>query len=448
MATDLSGQSCPQCQHPIAQGATTCPNCGLVFSGEPDPAETVSPAPAESLPAPSDPAEEALPTGEALAETPPDASAPETSASQPPSDVEASLSGALDSSSTLDDVLPPSAPPAVPTSKWGSLSLKFALVGVAMLLVLSATGAGITYVLTRPQPRISVTSAYQMGKVPVGSATTTLQVEGRQFAANSAITVLLDGQPAPGSQIVPSDEKGSFEADLTITAKWELGAHQLTARDMNGNVTKSGVNMQVVRQGAAHTPGLNGAPADDTTRFMLYLTIVPQGNESNGIAFAPVVFGGGGSGGGPVMLTIQGRPDPAGGSVCDPQNDDGQPHTIDYSAVSQVIVLPDGSTVNVSNFFSNGLQKQTTEYTCSGTYQGGKISYTETNPIYQETYINGVTCSLTAPRIVYQLQGAFVSPGIASGTYTVPASSVPCSNGSAEQTGAETGTWTGILISA
>ena len=447
MATDLSGQSCPQCQHTLAQGATTCPNCGLVFAGESDLAEAVSPAPADSLPAPSDTTEEALPTGEALEETPPDAPPlDETLASQAPPDAEASPSDALDSSSTKDEVSPLSAPPAAPTSRWGSLSLKLALVGVAMLLVLSATGAGITFVLTRPQPLISVTSEYQVGRVPAGSATTTLQVDGRQFAANSAITFLLDGQPAPGSQIVPSDGNGSFEADLTITARWKIGAHQLTARDMNGNVTRSGVNVQVVQPGAAHTPGLNGAPADDTSRFMLYITTIPQGNESNGIAFAPVISAGGG--GGPVMLTIQGRPDPAGGAVCDPQNDDGQPHTIDYSAVSQVIVLPDGSTVNVSNFFSNGLQKQTTEYTCSGTYQGGKISYTETNPIYQETYTNGVTCSLTAPRIVYQLQGAFVNPGIASGVYTVPASSVPCSDGSSEQVSAETGTWTGILISA
>lgn len=147
------------------------------------------------------------------------------------------------------------------------------------------------------------------------------------------------------------------------------------------------------------------------------------------------------------ILTVQGRPDPAGGSVCDLQNDDGQPHTTDYT-VSKIVVLPDGTTVNVGTFFPNGLQKQTTEYTCSGAYQGGKISYTETNAIYQEVYSNGVTCSLAAPRIIYQLQGTFTSPGIASGVYNAPASSVPCSDGSSEQTGAETGTWTAVLIPA
>lgn len=445
MATDLSERLCPQCQQPIVQGATTCPNCGLVFSGEPDPAEAASPAPADTLPVLSDTVDGSLPTIAALEEASPTAPALEASASQPPSDAEAPLSGALDSLPLVDDLSSPPTPPTAPTSQWGSRRLKLALIGVAILLVLSATGAGITYVLTRPQPRISVTSAYQVGKVPAGSATTTLQVEGRQFAANSGITFLLDGQPAPGSQIVPSDEHGNFEADLAITARWKVGAHRLTARDMNGNVTESSVTVQIVRPGAAHTPGLNGAPADDTPRFMLYLTTVSKIDGSNGIGVLPV-YGGNGVGS-PVLLTVQGRPDPAGGSVCDPQNDDGQPHTINYT-FTEKITLPDGSTVNVSNFFSNGLQQQTTEYTCSGTYQGGKISYTETNSIYQETYTNGVTCGLTAPRIVYQLQGAFVSPGIASGVYTVPASSVPCSNGSSEQTGADAGTWTGILISA
>ncbi len=442
MATDLSEQSCPRCQQPIVQGATTCPMCGLVFSGEADPAGANSPAPAASLPSSFDTADEALPAIESLEETSP---------GQPSEGKAASLSSAPDSPPAAEDKSPAPALSAAPTSKWGNNRLRLALIGVAVLLVLSATGAGITYVLTRPQPVITATSAYQVGKVPAGSATTTLQVEGQQFAANSAITFLLDGQPAPGSQIVPSDENGSFEADLTITARWKLGAHHLTARDMNGNTTKSGVTVQVAPQGAAHTPGPNGAPADDTTRFILYIITVLPNNEPGAIAFVPSFAR---NSGGPVMLTVQGRPDPAGGAVCNLQNDDGQPHTVEYTYAPQgptPITLPDGTTITVTPISFGGgpdLTKQTTAYTCSGLYQGGKISYTETNTIYQEVYSNGVTCSLSAPRISYQFQGAFTSPGIAGGTYSVPASSVPCSDGSSEQTGAETGTWIGILVPA
>lgn len=451
MATDLSEQSCPRCQQPIVQGATTCPQCGLVFSEEADPADAASPTPAALLPASSDTADEALPTLESQEEATPDTAPLEASPGQPSEDTAAALSAAPGSPPAVEDESPAPALPAAPTSKWGNHRLRLALIGVAVLLVLSATGAGITYLLTRPQPVITATSAYQVGKVPAGSATTTLQVAGRQFAANSGITFLLDGQPAPGSQLVPSDEHGRFEADLTITARWKVGAHHLTARDMNGNVTKSGVTVQVVPQGAAHTPGPNGAPADDTAHFILYITTVLPNNEPGAVALVPSFAS---TSGGPVMLTVQGRPDPAGGAVCDPQNDDGQPHTVEYNYAPpgpMPITLPDGTTITVTPILSGGgpeLTKQTTEYTCSGLYQGGKIRYTETNTIYQEVYSNGVTCSLSAPRITYQFQGAFTSPGIAGGTYSVPASSVPCSDGSSEQTSAETGTWIGILVPA
>jgi hypothetical protein len=138
---------------------------------------------------------------------------------------------------------------------------------------------------------------------------------------------------------------------------------------------------------------------------------------------------------------VQGRPDPAGGAVCDLQNDDGQPHSTDFLAPGGGIIFRPVSSANI-------LQKLTTAYTCSGVYQGAKISYTETNTVYKEVYTNGVTCSLAAPRISAQMDGAFNSATTASGTYSVPAATLKCSNGRVETFAAATGTWAAILFSS
>lgn len=390
----------------------------------------------EALPPSTDDSDETLPAVEGAGETNPDEAAAEASGAQPPLDAADSLPTDPGSQPPVSEAHPAPEPKAAPTPKTGSHRLKFALVGAALLIILSVTGAGILYALTRPQPLISVTSDYQLGSVPAGSTSTTLHVEGRQFSANSSITFLLDGHPAPGSQIVPSDEDGTFEADLTITARWKLGTHQLTARDANGNTTRSSVRVMVVHQGEAHTPGPYGAPADDTARFALYITLVIQ-QQGSGSSGAIVDY----LGGGPQILTVQGQPDPAGGAVCDPKNDDGQPHTTDFLVgFGGFILQPLSSSTNI-------LQKLTTAYTCSGSYQGAKISYTETNTIYKEIYTKGVTCSLSAPRISAQMDGAFNSATTASGTYSVPASTVKCSNGRVETFTAVTGTWTAILFS-
>jgi hypothetical protein len=103
--------------------------------------------------------------------------------------------------------------------------------------------------------------------------------------------------------------------------------------------------------------------------------------------------------------------------------------------------------VSGPSFFGpiNSLQKQTLAYACSGTYQNGKISYTQTNTIDTEVYSNGVTCKLAAPRVTYQLQGAFNSTATAIGTYTIPASELKCSDGTAEETSASSGTWMAMM---
>ncbi|HLV97109.1 MAG TPA: hypothetical protein VKT82_00400 [Ktedonobacterales bacterium] len=363
----------------------------------------------------------------------PSESTAETPESQPSDDIAVLVPNQPTGQSTTGDALP--APSARYKALPRSRIIKIALIAAAVLLVLGATGAGILYALTRPQPVISVTSDYHVGSVPAGSTSTILHIEGSQFSSYSAIIFLLDGRPAPDSLVYPSDQNGNIEADLVITARWTPGAHHLTARDASGATTHASSTIMIVQQGQANTPGPNGAPADDTPRFTLWMT---GGGSQFVVAFAS------NTGGAPGTLTVQGQPDPAGGSVCNLTTDTGKPTTITYPTPSNLgIDTGSGGIIFVGPI--NSLQKVTTAYTCSGTYQSGKISYTETNTIDTVVFSDGLTCKLAAPRVTYQMQGAFTSATSASGTYSVPASELKCSDGSIEKTSASTGIWTALM---
>jgi len=95
---------------------------------------------------------------------------------------------------------------------------KVVIITVTTIVVLGAVGVGIAaYLLTRPQPVISVSSDYKVGSIPVGSIGTVLRVSGHTFSDTSMITFLLDGLPIPGNKGVSSDAKGNIKAILTIT---------------------------------------------------------------------------------------------------------------------------------------------------------------------------------------------------------------------------------------
>jgi hypothetical protein len=417
-------------------------------SETPDDAAADGPAPAITTPLPSVAGDETLPSVEETNEQTTAEPVDESSDSPAQPDAAATLPGDSDSPPATEDVPLPSAPRRVWARLPGSRGVKIALVSVAALLILSVTGGGALYALTRPQPSITVTSQYQVGNVPAGATTTTLHVEGKQFSGYSAIILLLDGQPAPGSQVVPSDVNGTFEADLLVTARWKLGAHQLTARDASGYTTGHSVKVMVVAQGQADTSGPNGAPPDDTALFNLYLTLFPQGTLMSTAGVLRLTALGGSD---PNLLTVRGQPDPAGGTVCNTQQDDGQAHTSDFSigtigtisVVSGIVYRPvNGSGPLVA------LSKLTTAYTCSGVYQGAKISYTETNTTYKEVYSDGSTCGLAAPRVSFQLQGAFTSATTAAGTYSSPTTSLQCSKGHSETLGGEQGMWLAQLLPA
>jgi hypothetical protein len=128
---------------------------------------------------------------------------------------------------------------------------------------------------------------------------------------------------------------------------------------------------------AANAPGPNGAPSNSAT-FKLTLTIVKSGsvyligNPQN-------------------MLVVM------GGKVCGP-HDNGQPFT-----------YPDPERPG---------QTDTTTTTCSGSYQGGKLTYTQTViQIIIANAIQGFTCTITAasPWMVH-LEGTFTGPTAMSGT--------------------------------
>ncbi|HEU5367873.1 MAG TPA: hypothetical protein VFU69_05400 [Ktedonobacterales bacterium] len=272
-----------------------------------------------------------------------------------------------------------------------------------------ATHDGVT-VQVVPQPVLSVDSGYVEGSTPAGSVGTTFDVSGKRFTPNAAVTLLLDGKPQTLSQPLTSDATGHISAGLAVTADWALGGHVLTARDSQGYVTRSPTPLVVVRPGEADTPGPNGAPADDAT-FTLYFNV----QASDLISGQKLSF--------QVFANITGRPDPAGGAVCNLAYDNNRPFT-------------------TKGQFSNGEKyTETMTTTCAGTYKSGKISYTETATSDQFKLASGVVCS-TRHHFAYNvITGSYTTSGF-RGRYVSPGAVIPCSDGSSIIYDPLAGSWT------
>jgi hypothetical protein len=314
-----------------------------------------------------------------------------------------------------DDQFPPFDPeqePPMPPRR----GKKGLLVVLAALLLLGAVGGGAAFLFLRSRPVITVTSKYTVGSTPAGAATTTLQVSGSQFAAHSAVSFLLDGQPEPGHQIFQSDASGALSGDLTVTADWAPGQHTLTAKDASGNTTFQGKPIVIVEAGEANTPGPKGAPADDTPSFTLNLIVHSHDKDTGQNSTYS------------YTLVVTGQPDPAGGKVCSPQIDTGKPQTMKGTA----------SRVRYTATYTP---------TCSGTYKGGKITYTQTFSNVKFVYSNGLTCTATAAFVNQELDGSFTSPTAASGTLSSGPFTIACNNGRSVAFQGTDGTWTGTLSS-
>jgi len=295
--------------------------------------------------------------------------------------------------------------------------MRILLVTLAVIVVLVGVGgAGLAaYILTRPHPVISVSSEYHVGSTPAGSLGTVFHVSGHQFSSNSVITFLLDDSRVLGDSRAASDADGAVKLDVTVTSAWAVGSHLLTARDANGNVTKGAVSVIVVPQGQAHTPGPNGAPADDTS-FTLSVTLHLHFVET------------GGSTSFTETLIITARPDKSGGTVCE-TIDHGQPQTYHGDAGN-------GRTYT-----------ETATYSCSGTYQGGKLSYTETDTSDKTDLSDGVSCVMHTPSVVQHLEGTFTAPNSISGTVSGGGDTADCNKGigTVQVNNTIEGTWTGQL---
>jgi pSer/pThr/pTyr-binding forkhead associated (FHA) protein len=309
----------------------------------------------------------------------------------------------------------PSYTPPSTQRKPGS-KMRIVLIVLAIILVLGIMGGGglAAYKLTRPQPVISVTSDYHVGSTPAGSIGTVFHVSGHKFSGTSVITFLLDGLSVTGTSRVASDAGGNVKVDVTVTNGWAVGSHILTAKDADGNVTKVAASLIIVPQGQAGTPGPNGAPADDKS-FTLDVNVQYQDVATG----KPGSF--------TVQLIINGLTVPAGGTVCQ-LGDNGKPYTYNGNA-------------------GNGISyTETSTFTCSGTYKGGKLSYTETATSDKIDYSDSVSCITHQPYVAQHFEGTFNAPNSISGNFTEDSATAYCNQGAGTlHRDALKGTWTGQL---
>lgn len=159
------------------------------------------------------------------------------------------------------------------------------------LIVLSASGAA-AYILTRPQPVISVTGPQQAGSLPAGSPDLSFHISGRDFSLNSTISFQLDGKATPGAPKIVSDQSGSFQLDLLITDDWLVGQHTLTARDAQGYATKQGARLAIL-----------AAPVLSVTSLYSQGS-VPAGSTGTAIEYAGKRF----ALNSPITLQLDGKP--------------------------------------------------------------------------------------------------------------------------------------------
>ncbi|HLZ55833.1 MAG TPA: FHA domain-containing protein [Ktedonosporobacter sp.] len=308
--------------------------------------------------------------------------------------------------------IPSYGPP--PSTQRSSGGLKIGLIILVVVLVLALGGGGVAYYIyaNRPQPTISVSSTYKVGTTPAGSTSTALHITGQKFSKSSAITFLLDGATAPGTQNVQSDASGNVSADLTVTDGWAVGTHKLTARDASNYTTADATAIEIVPQGQAKTPGPNGAPSDDAS-FTISVSVQRQ-NTSTGATLKPFT----------ETLTVTGKPD--GGTVCQ-SLDDSQPHTTTGTTTDGAATYSDTSTA-----------------TCSGTYKGGKITFTETVTSDKITYSDIGACTFQTPYVSQQISGTFSSAtSISNGTYSADSAHMACADGKSYHFDPEKGTWNG-----
>ncbi len=274
----------------------------------------------------------------------------------------------------------------------------------------NVTKSGVSLTVI-PNPSLTTfTSKYHAGDLPAGAAGTSLHIEGKHFTADAPITFLLDGQPAPpDTPNATSNADGGLQTDLIIPPSWPKGKHTLEASDNQGYVTASKWQVLIVTPGKAGTPGPNGAPPDNASFTILFsgdplYAATGQTNDT---------------------LTISGQaspndPESESGSVCQNDRDGSQPRTITSS----------GTLTDPTSAASAITYTETLTTTCSGTYEGGHLSYTETVTSDTVTFVTplpaGVTCALATPNYVLQSVSGSYGNGQFQGTWSSEAPGFTC----------------------
>lgn len=282
------------------------------------------------------------------------------------------------------------------------------IVLVIVLVLGGGAAGGIAFYITHlPQPTLSATSDYKVGSTLAGANTTTFHLSGHKFSSTSAITFLLDNAPAPGSSATQSDSNGNVTATLTVTDGWTVGNHIITAKDAGGYATKAGVSITIVTPGQAKTPGPHGAPTD----------------SASGTIAASIQTSGGSD---TVVLNITGSDN--GGTVCTDEAD-GKPH------------VKTGTSQGVSFV-------ETISSTCSGTYKGGTLTYTETVNSDRIVFTDGIICTLQTPVVARHLEGTFTSATAINGSYSDDGGVITCKLGLVSKNSnvpSSKGTWSGTF---
>jgi hypothetical protein len=269
---------------------------------------------------------------------------------------------------------------------------------IVLIVVLVGGGVG-GYILTRPKPTLTASSSYMDGATAVGAASTSFTLKGSDFSGNSTITFLLDGSPILGAPNGQSDSNGNLNTTtLPVTSTWPVGNHVLTAKDASGYTTKTGVKIEIVTPGKSNTPGPNGAPTDSAN---MTIAVTIEGETST--------------------LNVK------NGSVCG-DTDTGQPQTGNGTATNGVTFV------------------DTVTLTCQGTYQGGKLTYTETATSLKFVYSDGLICSSGQPFVYRHMDGTFTGSTAINGTYSRDAIVVNCNLGVGSVTALPSaqGNWTGV----
>jgi hypothetical protein len=362
----------------------------------------------------------------------------------------------------------------------GTVAGKIITAVLAVTVVAAGAGA-VVYAALLPRPVLTVTSSKHVNGTPAAGLDGVLHVSGQKFSANSTITFLLDGKPAPDADTAKIDKNGAVKADLTITEDWLLGRHTLTARDAKNYVTNDGTALLIVpapvlsvfsgyQSGAAASGGVNtifhvsgkGFAYHSTITFLLDGQPVPgsQTAESNerGRVQADLTATGDWTLGNHTLTAkdAQGDAPQTGATIAivtpgeggtpgpngAPANDTSftiqatEPNW-EFGVTSYATLVITGKAGGDSGTVcgpsdtgqsmtsqempntgpGGGTFHDVTVYTCSGSYKSGMLTYTETITSDMAVFSAGFTCVESTPFVLQSLTGVFSSATQISGTW-------------------------------